>query len=451
MPVPEPLRPADARVRPVERFAARTAGMTASEIRALFAVASRPEVVSLAGGMPNLAALPLDALGGRGGRPRRARRPGRAAVRLGAGRSRAARADLRGHGAGGDRGRPGRRRGHGRLADGARPRHPDLLRPRRRRARRGTVLRGRARVLRGLPGAGRARRDGRARPGAGAAPRGVPHARRHAASSQVPLHDPELPQPGRRDADRAAAARGARHLRASTACSCSRTTPTACSGSPARSTRRCASMDPDVIYLGSFSKTFASGLRVGWALVPPAVRDRLVLAAESATLCPPTFNQLLVSRYLADPRLARADEGVHRGLPRAPGRDDRRAGDLPAARFHVEHPGRRLLRVADRAGGRRHEGDAAAGRHGARGVRVGHRLLRGRLRQQPTASVVLLPDAGAHHRGRAQAGRRARGRAGRHPHVRQRGAAPPAVRGRRHPRRTPPDPSASIATGHNAL
>ena len=34
--------------------------MSASEIRALFAVASRPEVVSLAGGMPNLSALPMD-------------------------------------------------------------------------------------------------------------------------------------------------------------------------------------------------------------------------------------------------------------------------------------------------------------------------------------------------------------------------------------------------------
>ena len=66
MPVPEPLRPSGTPVdpRPVERFAARTAGMTASEIRALFAVASRPEVVSLAGGMPNLAALPLDTLAG---------------------------------------------------------------------------------------------------------------------------------------------------------------------------------------------------------------------------------------------------------------------------------------------------------------------------------------------------------------------------------------------------
>src|SRR3954462_764489 len=45
------------------RYAERTRGMTASEIRALFAVASRPEVVSLAGGMPYTAALPLDAVG----------------------------------------------------------------------------------------------------------------------------------------------------------------------------------------------------------------------------------------------------------------------------------------------------------------------------------------------------------------------------------------------------
>jgi len=36
--------------------------MTSSEIRALFAVASRPEVVSLAGGMPFVQALPADVL-----------------------------------------------------------------------------------------------------------------------------------------------------------------------------------------------------------------------------------------------------------------------------------------------------------------------------------------------------------------------------------------------------
>lgn len=36
-----------------DRYAQRVRGMTASEIRALFAVASRPEVVSLAGGAPD--------------------------------------------------------------------------------------------------------------------------------------------------------------------------------------------------------------------------------------------------------------------------------------------------------------------------------------------------------------------------------------------------------------
>ena len=41
-----------------------------------------------------------------------------------------------------------------------------------------------------------------------------------------------------------------------------------------------------VVYLGSFSKTFAPGLRVGWAVAPHAVREKLVLASESAILCP---------------------------------------------------------------------------------------------------------------------------------------------------------------------
>src|SRR5947207_12492399 len=42
----------------VDLYARRTSGMSASEVRALFAVASRPEVVSLAGGMPYVQALP---------------------------------------------------------------------------------------------------------------------------------------------------------------------------------------------------------------------------------------------------------------------------------------------------------------------------------------------------------------------------------------------------------
>src|SRR6187402_703415 len=58
-----PSRPQHRLDHYVDRYAARTQGMTASEIRALFAVASRPEVVSLAGGMPNISGLPLDVVG----------------------------------------------------------------------------------------------------------------------------------------------------------------------------------------------------------------------------------------------------------------------------------------------------------------------------------------------------------------------------------------------------
>lgn len=67
-------------------------------------------------------------------------------------------------------------------------------------------------------------------------------------------------------------------------------------GEPRRALR--ADEAEGVIYLGSFSKTFAPGFRVGWALAPHAVRERLVLAQESATLCPPTFSQMAVSAYL---------------------------------------------------------------------------------------------------------------------------------------------------------
>jgi 2-aminoadipate transaminase len=56
----------------------------------------------------------------------------------------------------------------------------------------------------------------------------------------------------------------------------------------------------DVIYMGSFSKIFAPGLRIGWALVPEHLQRRYYLAAESVTLCPPAFNQMLVSAYLRE-------------------------------------------------------------------------------------------------------------------------------------------------------
>jgi 2-aminoadipate transaminase len=56
----------------------------------------------------------------------------------------------------------------------------------------------------------------------------------------------------------------------------------------------------NVIYLGSFSKTIVPGFRVGWALVPQALREKLVIASESSILCPSNFSQLAISSYLAD-------------------------------------------------------------------------------------------------------------------------------------------------------
>ena len=56
----------------------------------------------------------------------------------------------------------------------------------------------------------------------------------------------------------------------------------------------------NVLYLGTFSKTIAPGFRVGWALVPQSLKEKLVIASESSILCPSNFTQLAISSYLSD-------------------------------------------------------------------------------------------------------------------------------------------------------
>ena len=67
-------------------------------------------------------------------------------------------------------------------------------------------------------------------------------------------------------------------------------------GEPPRAMR--ADEVDGVVYLGSFSKTFAPGLRVGWVLAPAGVREKLVMASEANQLCPSSFTQMTVSAFL---------------------------------------------------------------------------------------------------------------------------------------------------------
>src|SRR5437773_8163690 len=62
-------------------------------------------------------------------------------------------------------------------------------------------------------------------------------------------------------------------------------------------------LDPgNVIYLGTLSKVFSPGVRIGWALGEPGVAQRLVLVKEAADLCTSPFMQLVGEQYLTGDR-----------------------------------------------------------------------------------------------------------------------------------------------------
>jgi 2-aminoadipate transaminase len=60
------------------------------------------------------------------------------------------------------------------------------------------------------------------------------------------------------------------------------------------------SLDNDgrVILLGTFSKIFAPGFRIGWVIAPPEVITKLIVAKQSTDLCPPTFSQRIIGRFM---------------------------------------------------------------------------------------------------------------------------------------------------------
>lgn len=59
------------------------------------------------------------------------------------------------------------------------------------------------------------------------------------------------------------------------------------------------SMCPDrVVLLGTFSKTFVPGFRLGWVVAANNIIEKLIVAKQSADLCTPIFNQMVAARYL---------------------------------------------------------------------------------------------------------------------------------------------------------
>ena len=64
------------------------------------------------------------------------------------------------------------------------------------------------------------------------------------------------------------------------------------------------SLSPDrVIHLGSFSKIFAPGFRLGWAIAHPDILDKIYVCKQSLDLCPPIFDQYVAAEFLSSGRL----------------------------------------------------------------------------------------------------------------------------------------------------
>jgi 2-aminoadipate transaminase len=70
------------------------------------------------------------------------------------------------------------------------------------------------------------------------------------------------------------------------------------------------SLDDEVIYLGTFSKIFAPGLRLGWVTAPKPILAKILLVKQGADLCGSNFAQVTAERYFLGTRWRRVLQGL---------------------------------------------------------------------------------------------------------------------------------------------
>ncbi len=58
-----------------------------------------------------------------------------------------------------------------------------------------------------------------------------------------------------------------------------------------------------IIHLGSFSKIFAPGFRLGWIIAAPEILDKIYVCKQSLDLCPPIMDQYIAAEFLSSGRL----------------------------------------------------------------------------------------------------------------------------------------------------